>query len=207
MMTEAEVNLLRPEIAGLLRKVPESWAEFASDSLTSIHADALFLLTAAGLVARRIWVRAKMANHDTCFQWRFQVTGEGGYAKVAEEVAPVLYETWADAWRKWRAGETRDCCPFIITGIEPQEWRLTKRGIRSRDFIGDSELPRPAVEGYGGILEIWKLGRIAPSVKDAGGWDWPDGADSFKKAFSTTATPLLGRLVAPSKREPAGPDS
>ncbi len=50
--TDTEADLLKPAIAELLRTIPESWAEFDLDRLTVIQDNALFLLTAAGMVER-----------------------------------------------------------------------------------------------------------------------------------------------------------
>jgi hypothetical protein len=60
--TDAEASLLKAAIAELLRTIPETWAEFDLDRLTVIHNNALFLLTAAGLVERRGWLRSTIAN-------------------------------------------------------------------------------------------------------------------------------------------------
>jgi len=80
--TDAEASLLKAAIAELLRTIPETWAEFDFDRLTVIQNNALFLLTAAGLVERRGWLRSTIANHPTAFEVRFQATGEGGFAKA-----------------------------------------------------------------------------------------------------------------------------
>ncbi len=76
--TDAEADLLKRAIAELLRTIPETWADFDLDRLTVIQDNALFLLTAAGMVERRGWLRSTIANHPTAFEVRFQATGEGG---------------------------------------------------------------------------------------------------------------------------------
>ena len=123
---------LKPAIAELLRTIPETWAEFDLDRLTVIQDNALFLLTAAGMVERRGWLRSTIVNHPTAFEVRFKATGEGGFAKAIEQAAATEYETWKEAWRTWKTGETKDVSPFRIEAMKPQEWRLTDQGILAR---------------------------------------------------------------------------
>ena len=130
--TDAEADLLKPAIAELLRTIPETWAEFDLDRLTVVQDNALFLLTAAGIVERRGWLRSTIANHPTAFEVRFHATGEGGFAKAMEQAAAAEYETWKEAWRTWKTGETKDVSPFRTEAMKPQEWRLTDQGILAR---------------------------------------------------------------------------
>lgn len=137
--TNEEIELLKPAIVELLRKISDTWAEFKPDALTAIQANALFLLTAAGLVERRGWVRATIANHPTCFELRFQATGEGGLVEEMENATAIQFETWADAWRTWCVSETGNRFPVHAEGILPQEWRLTGQGIVARgDLANDA---------------------------------------------------------------------
>ncbi|MBX3435235.1 MAG: hypothetical protein KF847_18100, partial [Pirellulales bacterium] len=139
--TNDEIELLKPAIAGLLRTIPETWAEFNHDDLTAIQANALFLLTAAGLVERRGWIRATLANHPAR-ELRFQVTGEGGFNKAMEAASAILYESWADAWRTWcdRETGTDSRFPVHLEEFSPQEWRLTERGtLARRDLANDAQ--------------------------------------------------------------------
>ena len=140
--TEAEAALLRPAIAKLLRTIPETWAEFDLDGLTAVEDNALFCLVAAGMVERRGWYRTSILNHPTYFEVQFQATGEGGFAQAIEPAIAAEYATWGDAWRAWKAGETRDASPFLVQVIEPQEWRLTNQGAIAR---GDLDGTNPNV--------------------------------------------------------------
>ena len=130
--TDAEADLLKSAIAELLRTIPETWAEFDLDRLTVIQDNALFLLTAAGMVERRGWLRSTIANHLTEFEVRFQATGEDGFAKAIEKAVAAEYETWKEAWRTWKTGETKDVSPFRTEAMKPQEWRLTDQGLLGR---------------------------------------------------------------------------
>ncbi len=131
--TDTEADLLKPVLAEFLRTIPEIWVEFELDRLTAIQENALFLLTTAGMVERRGWLRSTIANHPTCFEVRFQATGEGGIAKSLEHLTAIEYTTWCDAWQAWCIGETKDASPF-----HPARPRFAR--------------PQPKEEG---ILAIW----------------------------------------------------
>jgi len=142
--TDAEADLLKPAIAELLRTIPETWAEVDLAALTANQDTALFLLTAAGMVERRGWLRSTIANHPTCFEVRFQATGEGGFAKALEHATAIEYAAWGDAWRAWKAGETGHVSPFHTEAMKPQEWRLTNEGVIARgDLDGTNPNPMP----------------------------------------------------------------
>ncbi len=142
--TDAEADLLKPAIAELLRIIPETWAEFDLDRLTVVQDRALFLLTAAGMVERRGWLRSTIANHPTAFEVRFQATGEGGFAKAIEQATAAEYETWKEAWRTWKTGETKNGSPFRTEAMKPQEWRLTDQGVVARgDLDGTNRVTDP----------------------------------------------------------------
>jgi len=130
--TEAEVEALKPAIAGLLHSIPLTWAEFDADKLSVLQSNALFLLTAAGMVEQRGWIRTTFANHPTCFEWRFQATGEGGYQEAFKRATAIEYQTWGDTWRSWCAGVNKDLSPFHVQVIRPQEWRLREQGELAR---------------------------------------------------------------------------
>lgn len=139
-----ETDLLKTAISDLLTRIPDTWAEFEHDQLTHVQSGALFLLTAAGMVERRGWMRSSIANHPTCFEIRFQATGEGRFVKAMEAVHAAEYAVWADAWRQWKAGETGHVSPFQIEAMKPQEWRLTNEGISARGNLdGTNPNPRP----------------------------------------------------------------
>ncbi|MEX0937366.1 MAG: winged helix-turn-helix domain-containing protein [Pirellulales bacterium] len=133
--TKIEAAALRPVISDLLQSIPATWAEFDFDKLTALQSKALFLLTAAGMVERRGWIRATIANYPTCFEVRFQATGEGGFCKAMESATILQFQAWGDAWRKWREGELKDRSPFHAQAMEPQEWRMTDHGESARSGL------------------------------------------------------------------------
>lgn len=138
-VTDVEVDILKPAIVELLRVVPDRWATFEFDALTVTQTRALFLLTAAGFIERRGWVRATMLNHPTQFEFRFEATGEGGFAKAMERMAAIQFELWGDAWRAWCNSDKRTRSPFQSEEMGPNEWRLTDEGVLARsDVTGEN---------------------------------------------------------------------
>ncbi len=136
--SDAEADLLKPVIANLLRTIPDTWVEFDHDSLSAVQARALFLLTAAGMVERRGWMRTRIANHPTYFELHFQATGEGGLNRALEKASALQYQTWRDSWLAWKASETKDVSPFHSEGMKPNEWRLTDLGVDARCGLGSN---------------------------------------------------------------------
>ena len=134
-ITDAEANLLKPVIAELLQTIPEIWEEFALNALTFLQNNALFLLTAAGLVERRGWVRCEMVGHQTYVEEKFQATGEGGLAKALEYSTAAMYEVWGESYCEWHNGERGSVSPFHAESLKPDEWRLTAEGVLGRDDL------------------------------------------------------------------------
>ena len=56
----ASAEMLEAAVAELLRLIPETWQTYRPDDLTEVKAQALFLLTAAGMVERRARIRVRM---------------------------------------------------------------------------------------------------------------------------------------------------
>jgi hypothetical protein len=130
--TDCEADLLKPEIAGLLRRIPETWTEFDMDSLTAVQSNALFLLTAAGMVERRGRVRCEMVNHPTCTEETFEATGEGGFVEALEYSTAAMWQVWDESYREWRKKMPEGTPAFRAEAIKPQEWRLTAEGAIAR---------------------------------------------------------------------------
>jgi hypothetical protein len=188
--TEAEAALLRPAIRKLLRTIPETWAEFDLDGLTAVEDNALFCLVAAGMVGRRGWYRTSILNHPTCFEVRFQATGEGGFAQAIEQAIAAEYATWGDAWRAWKAGETRDASPFLVQIIAPQEWRLTNQGVIAR---GDLDGTNPDADSDTVFDYVLKRGFYGP-----GYW--------LRLCYSDPAKAAASRATIENQRKHTGQD-
>lgn len=84
-------DALAHTIESLLCTIPERWSVFDNDNLTATEQQALFLLTAAGLVDRRFGLCLKMAGQPVAVEARFSATGEYG---LVEAIEPILTEVW-----------------------------------------------------------------------------------------------------------------
>jgi hypothetical protein len=133
--SELEAAALNPPLASLLRTIPKIWAEFSADELSMLESRALFLLTAAGMVERRGWIRTTIANHPTSFELRFQATGEGGFYRAMQQATAIELQTWEEAWNEWKTGAAKSSSPFAVQEISPQEWRLTDQGEIARNVL------------------------------------------------------------------------
>jgi hypothetical protein len=132
---ELDAQALKPAIAGLLNAIPFTWAEFDSDRMSARQSQALLLLTAAGMVDRRIRCRISFANHPVSFELRIQATGEAGYDQAMQSASAIQHETWRDAWAAWIKSDTREQSPFHTQPLKPEEWRLTDQGELAREEL------------------------------------------------------------------------
>jgi hypothetical protein len=133
--TDDEIELLKPAIAWLLGTIPESWAEYEYDALTDAQGRALFLLVAAGMVERRIRYRLSMVGHPVSIEATLTATGEYGFLSAVRPIVAKTWSLWADHWRQWNAGESRNLPPFHCSPSKPDEWRLTDQGVLARNDI------------------------------------------------------------------------
>lgn len=209
-------DLLQDAVAALLRRIPERWAEYNADALTATESQALFLLVAAGLVERRIRLRARLHNHPVAVEATITATGEYGFVEAMEPVLASMWGEWKDAYHAWRTGETRGA-PFSITEhLKPDEWRLTDQGALARadldgghaeralDFVlrrgffdGTPRLilepgrerisQREAVRGYGQLVTMRKVQADALTAPALNIANWKEGADAFAAAFQAVA--------------------
>jgi hypothetical protein len=132
---ELDAQALRPAIAGLLTSIPLTWTEFDSDQLSARQSQALYLLTAAGMVDRRFRCRVSFANHPVQFELQIQATGESGYELAMQSATAIQFKTWSDAWIEWSKSDTKELSPFHIQLLRPEEWRLTDQGELARDDL------------------------------------------------------------------------
>jgi hypothetical protein len=142
--TDDEASVLKPVIADLLRTIPETWTEFDADALTAVQSNALFLLTAAGMVERRGRLRCEMLNHPTYTEETFQATGEGGFAEALDYSTAAMWEVWGESYREWRGKMPEGTPAFRAEALKPQEWRLTAEGVLARgDLDGTNSDANP----------------------------------------------------------------
>ncbi|HPM22942.1 MAG TPA: hypothetical protein PLP66_03495 [Phycisphaerae bacterium] len=205
-------TLLQDAVAALLRRIPERWAEYDADALTATESQALFLLVAAGMVERRIRLRARLHNHPVAVEATITATGEYGFVEAMEPVLASMWGEWKDAYNAWRTGETRGAPLSVIEHLKPDEWRLTDQGALARadldgghaeralDFVlrrgffdGQPRLilepgrervsQREPVRGCGQLVTMRKVPADTLAVPALNIGNWKEGADAFAAAF------------------------
>lgn len=222
--------LLQDAVAALLRRVPERWAEYDADALTATESQALFLLVAAGMVERRIRLRARLHNHPVAVEATITATGEYGFVEAMEPVLASMWAEWKDAYNAWRTGETRGAPLSVTEHLKPDEWRLTDQGALARaDLDGDSPhvaldfvlrrgffdgqprlIPEPggtrvsqreAVRGKGHLVALRKVRTDSVPTASVNIGNWKEGADAFAAAFQAVAK-AEGNNGKPVESEP-----
>ena len=207
-------DLLQDAVADLLRRIPERWAEYDADTLTATESQALALLVAAGMVERRIRLRARLHNHPVAVEATITATGEFGFAEAMEPVLASMWGEWMGAYRAWRAGETRGAPLSVTEHLKPDEWRLTDQGVLARadldgghadrvlDFVlrrgffdGQPRLTtepgrvrisrREPVRGYGRLVTMRKVQADDAALPAVAIANWKEGADALATAFET----------------------
>lgn len=211
-------DLLGDAVAGLLRRIPERWAEYEADVLTATEAQALVLLISAGMVERRGRFRLRMHNHPLAAEGTFAATGEYGFVEAMKYVSAAMWEDWKGAFEAWRAGETSAAPTFWCEHLKPDEWRLTDQGALARthldagesdplDFVlrrgffdGQPRLiategrvaKRESVRGAGHLVALRKVRTDSISAASVNIANWKEGADAFAQALAASFKPSAG---------------
>lgn len=73
-------------IAGLIRRIPDTWTDFDRDRLTETEERATFLLIAAAIVEKRMAFRVRLIGHPMAVHATVTATGEYGFAEAMEQV-------------------------------------------------------------------------------------------------------------------------
>lgn len=209
-------DLLQDAVAALLRRVPDRWAEYDADALTATESQALCLLVAAGMVERRIRLRARLHNHPVAVEATITATGEYGFVEAIEPVLASMWGEWKDAYRAWRTGETRGAPLSVTEHLKPDEWRLTEQGALARadldggqaeralDFVlrrgffdgtpclilepGRERISqRESVRGYGRLVTMRKVQADTLAPPTVNIGNWKEGADIVTAAVEAVA--------------------
>lgn len=97
--------MLCEAVGQLLARIPDTWEEFVHDELSEVQAQALFLLTAAGMVERREEFRIRMVGRRVSVDATITATGEYGLIEALEALASQVWPDWEDAFTKWQQGD------------------------------------------------------------------------------------------------------
>ncbi|MCD6365472.1 MAG: hypothetical protein J7M14_06310 [Planctomycetes bacterium] len=128
----APAEMLEDAIAELLRRIPETWQAYRPDDLSETKAQAIFLLTAAGMVERRERLRLRFASHPVAAEATITFAGEYGGIEAMESITARLWDDWQDAYAAWKKGDAANVSPAHCERLEPTEWRLTDQGVIAR---------------------------------------------------------------------------
>jgi hypothetical protein len=218
----ASAEMLEPAIAELLRLIPETWQAYSPDDLSDTKAQALFLLTAAGMVERRERLRLRMVNHPLIAEATIAFTGEYGGVEALELLLASLWADWQDAYRKWKRGDTGNVPPAHCERLEPSEWRLTDQGVLAHksltggeqndvfDFVlkrggfggQPREMPdgrisqRKPVRGVGALVKMDKAKPETAGHRTVNIGNWGAGGDAFGQAFGPVIVKVFDAMQA-----------
>jgi hypothetical protein len=224
----ASADMLEAAVAELLHLIPETWQAYRPDALGETQAQALLLLTAAGMVERRERLRLAMASHPVVAEATITFTGEYGGVEALESIAARLWDDWRDAYAAWKQGDAANVPPAHCERLEPSEWRLTAEGILARqdldggeqgrvfDFVlrrglfdgqpraaGDGIFRREAVRGAGALVRLRKSRDEAAATVNLA--NWGEGADAFAKTFAGLFAMIQPPAALPGQAAPAAP--
>jgi hypothetical protein len=87
-------------VGRLLCTVPESWTEYDTAATTEIQERALYLLTAAGMIERRVTFRLRQSGHPVAVEATITCTGEGGFVQAMEYLLADMYNDWGKPFEK-----------------------------------------------------------------------------------------------------------
>ncbi|MBM3998789.1 MAG: hypothetical protein FJ297_04455 [Planctomycetes bacterium] len=78
---------IQTNIVRFLRTIPETWIDHDPSALSEMQDRAVELLTAAGMIERRVTLRLRMAGHPLAVEATITMTGEAGLAQARRRVS------------------------------------------------------------------------------------------------------------------------
>jgi len=197
------------DVEALLRRIPESWADYDPDTLTETESQTLTLLVLAGMVERRTQLRLRMFDHQLPVEATITFTGEYGLVEAIEHLIGGVFEQWQAGFVKRRQGAAKEAPAFHCQRIGAENWRLTSQGVLARQDLGQDKRRkvfdfvlrqstlqwRPPVRGAGSLVrfETREASAAPGSVAIS---NWPEGAAAFAKVFEMLAQQLAGQQAA-----------
>jgi len=166
--TAEERALAQKAISHLLTTIPARWKDYDSGDLNESEEQALFLLTAAGMIERSTSLRMRLRNQRSSVEAQISCTGMRGGIEALEPLFAELWNDWADDWRAWKAGDAKESLSVHCEPIPPSRWRLTKEGVQARKELRDGNFGyvdsyvlklepfkhRDPVRGHGRLLKV-----------------------------------------------------
>ena len=209
---------LATAVAALLRQAPDSWADSPAEP------DALFVLTAAGFIERRVTFTIKLPGEEQAQRITIEATGEGGFAEAMD---PVLHDWWARWGQRWQELQREIGAPVKPIVIpESDAWRLSQQGRLARaDLEQGDNLPidfalkrgffdgkprllpdgrinqRVPVRGQGRLVRIENAASGPLAVDLAKCSAAPEIAQTFATAFSDALAAVMPQVNATPKAD------
>jgi hypothetical protein len=129
-------------VLDLLARLLLTWEPLDFDNLTAREQEALKLLTAAGMVERRLTFRLRLIGHSVSIEATIAATGEYGIMEALEPVAKAAWLAWAGDYLKGKVGTPQDQPTFLCERTGPEQARLTQEGQQAREDVeaGNAQL-------------------------------------------------------------------
>ena len=221
-------DTLEELIGQFLQTVPETWTEYDWAALSESRERALYELTAAGMIERRLTIRLVASGHPLVVEATITCTGQGGLSQALEYVLADTWNDWRDTFGERRSGDLKDAPMFHCQRIGKEQWRLTADGVQARrnldagqssrvfDFVlqrgffdgqprllPDGRISQPLPVGGKGNLE--RMQRVSPDTCPSGVniINWHEGAQALGVAFTELLKTRETQAAAPA--EPAAP--
>lgn len=195
---------IQSTIVHFLRTIPETWIDHDPSAQSELQERAVELLTAAGMIERRVTLRLRMAGHPLAIEATVTMTGEAGLAQAMEYVLRDSWNDWRNTFEKHGGGPSAHC-----ERIGNEQWRLTAEGVVARsdldagnsapvfDFVlrrgffdgGPRLIPDGNIRQRLPVAGRGALERLRRVSSDAGPLDvaianWEAGGAAFAAAFA-----------------------
>jgi hypothetical protein len=215
-------------VGRFLRTVPETWTEYDTAALSEMQEQALYLLTTAGMIERRVTFRLRLSGHPLAVEATITCTGEGGLIQALEYVLADTWNDWRETFEERKAGDLKDAPMFHCQRIGKEQWRLTADGVQARHELGagqpsivfDFVLKRGFFNGQphllpdgrisqrlpvGGKGNLERMQKVRPDAcpAEVNITNWHEGAQAFAVAFTELLKTRERQAAAPAK--PAAP--
>jgi len=131
----SETITIEQAIFHFLHTVPETWTDYDPATLSALQERALYLLTAAGMLERRVTLRLRMVGHPVAVEATITMTGEGGLAQAMGFVLTDIWSEWQEAFERHRSGDLKDQPFSHCERVGNEQWRLTAEGVSARNDL------------------------------------------------------------------------
>jgi hypothetical protein len=196
-------------VSFFLRTVPETWTDHGSSKLSELQERAIRLLTAAGMIERRVTFRLRMAGQPVAVEATISLIGEVGLAQAMRFVLKETWNEWQKAFEEQRSADLKVESNFHCERIGDEQWRLTAEGVVARKDLDTGNAPtvfdfvlrrgffdgQPRLLPDGGVSQrlpvagrgaLERIRRVSGDTGPTGVAisNWEAGAQAFASAFA-----------------------